>query len=107
MVRQPLPATKFITSYRCILFYFNEVSYDIPVCTPHYLKFFDGDPAVSDNLLLTTADYFGKSDENGPQAIAVRTLEAIKEHLHDAQQPLPIDFRGRGEARATGNQGRT
>ncbi|RYX87867.1 hypothetical protein EON73_00265 [bacterium] len=47
---------------------------------------------ASDNLLLTTTDYFGKSDENGPQAIAVRTLEAIKEHWHDAQEPLPIVF---------------
>ena len=63
--------------------------------------------AVSDNLLLTTADYLGESDENGPQAIAVRTLEAIEEHWHDAHQTLPIDFRGRGEARATGNQGST
>lgn len=49
--------------------------------------------AASDSLLLAAADYIDESEEQGPQAIAVRTLDAIKEHWHGAEQTRLIDVR--------------
>ncbi|RYE23504.1 MAG: FAD-binding oxidoreductase [Sphingobacteriaceae bacterium] len=47
--------------------------------------------AASDHLMLAAEDYIDESADNNPQAIAGRTLEAIKKHWRGATQVKLID----------------